>query len=669
MRTPKFYNWSPFVYINLDSMYDIIIMNGGGRMKKIEFDKSLQACYPEIAVEWHPTLNGELTPSNVHNGGSAKVFWLCPSGHTYQKSIAKRTKRGQGCPQCRIEKNAFANVHPELLQFYDYKKNEGIDPRTISYGSETKAWWKCPEGHSYEQPFHAKSSGAGCPICLHQQVAKDNCLAVLYPEIAKEWHPTKNDRLTAYDVMPQSHKEVWWLCLHGHEFLQKVYVHYRSGCPICDSEKRTSFPEQAIQYYLNKLFMAESRCKLGGFEADIYCPSIKVAIEYDGEFFHSGVDSEIREERKNQFFIEAGILLFRVKETKKSIDFICNDTKYGYEIKTTYTQDYYFVKDVIAAIISRINERFGKNYIIDVDIVRDKVAIINLYAQQKEENSFLIQKPLGAQKWDYEKNGETDLRLLPRTSKKKYWWKCPTCGNEWYGTLDSLVNSLTCNKCTRQVKSEIDMTPEISMGENAVFREFEVNLQTENTELASQWHPTKNGNFKPIHVAPRSGKRVWWLCPECGNEWPQYIKTRNNGKGARKCPICANNQKKDNTDSIIPFPDILFEEWHPTKNGDKKLTDYTPGSTIKVWWKCSKCGNDYECPIKTRKNGGGCNTCAIISRNTSKYKMVRNLDTGEIYESVMSAAEKTGTSRTSLSQCLNGRTKTAGGYRWEYYYE
>ena len=56
MRTPKFYNWSPFVYINLDSMYDIIIMNGGGRMKKIEFDKSLQACYPEIAVEWHPTL-------------------------------------------------------------------------------------------------------------------------------------------------------------------------------------------------------------------------------------------------------------------------------------------------------------------------------------------------------------------------------------------------------------------------------------------------------------------------------------------------------------------------------------------------------------------------------------------------------------------------------------
>ena len=120
-------------------------------------------------------------------------------------------------------------------------------------------------------------------------------------------------------------------------------------------------------------------------------------------FFHSGVESEIREERKNQFFIESGILLFRVKETKKTIDIICSDTEYGYKIKTTYTQDYYFVKDVIAAIISRINERFGKNYITDVDVNRDKVAIINLYAQQKEENSFLIQKPLGAQKWDHKK--------------------------------------------------------------------------------------------------------------------------------------------------------------------------------------------------------------------------------------------------------------------------
>ena len=126
------------------------------------------------------------------------------------------------------------------------------------------------------------------------------------------------------------------------------------------------------------------------------------------------------------------------------------------------------------------------------------------------------------------------------------------------------------------------MAPEIYLDSTAIFRELPKSIQTENPDLASQWHPTKKGYFKPCHVNPRSGKRVWWLCPECGNEWLQYIKTRSNGRTARKCPVCANNQKKDNLDTINPFLDILFEEWHPTKNGDKKLTDYTPGSTVKV---------------------------------------------------------------------------------------
>lgn len=647
-------------------------------MAKIQYEDSLQACYPDIASEWHPSMNVPLTSAEVHNGSSLNAYWVCSEGHIYQKTVSKRTKRGQGCPQCRMEKNAFAFVHPELLVFWDFEKNQDINPEKISYGSEKKVWWKCPKGHSYRQALHAKSAGAGCLICTKQIVSKETSLATERPDIAAEWHPTKNKGLvdgrgidisTPDKVTTGSKQKVWWLCPVGHEYPAVIYARKRTGCPICDSEKRTSFPEQAIQYYLNQLFVAESRSKLGGFEADIYCPIIKVAIEYDGEYFHSGNASDSREERKNQFFIDAGILLFRIKETKQKIEFSCSGTEYGYEIKTTYTQDYYFVEDVIGEIIKHINERFHKDYSLDVDIARDKVAIINLYAQQKNENSFLMQKPLGAQKWDYEKNGDIDLRLLPRTSKKKYWWKCPTCGNEWYGTLDSLVNSLTCNKCTRQVKAEIDMSPEIYMDSSAVFRELETSLQTENPELAAQWHPTKNGYFKPIHVSPRSGKRVWWLCPECGNEWPQYIKTRNNGKGARKCPICANNQKKNNTDSITPFLDILFEEWHPTKNGDKKLTDYTPGSNITVWWKCSKCGTEYECPIKTRKNGGGCNTCGMVSRNTSKYKKVRNIDTGEVFDSVISAAASTNTNRVSISHCLKGKQNTAGGFRWEYYVE
>lgn len=625
----------------------------------------LKTLSPVIAKEWHPSLNGELKPSDVHNGSSQYVWWLCPKGHSYRKAVSKRTIKGQGCPVCRLESRSFAKIHPELLLYWDYSKNKDINPNTVFFGSEQKIWWVCPSGHSYQQRISAKSLGAGCPICTHQIVTEETCLATINPEIAKEWHPTKNGELTPHDVMPYGRKRVWWLCPFGHEYQAVIYSRHKSGCPICDSEKRTSFPEQAIQFYLSKLFASESRKTVGGFEADIYCPDIRVAIEYDGEYFHKGKANDEREKRKNTFFSKEGLLLFRVKETKAEVPFSCNKTWYGYEINVKYTQDFTFIGTIISSILSIINERDGSHFTIDVNIVRDKVSIINQYAQSKENNSFLKQKPLGARKWDYSKNGNIDLSLLPKTSKKKYWWKCPTCGNEWFGPLDNVVNSLTCRKCSRQVKTEFDVAPEITMG-SSVFRELPHNLQIENPDLASQWHPTKNGNFKPVNVTAKSGKRVWWLCPACGHEWTQIVKTRNKGETARKCPKCSKNQKKK-SDNIEAFNPILYQEWDTEKNGDSKLDDYTPGSSIKVWWKCSKCGREYLYPIKNRKNGNGCAICGRANTNAAKYKKVRNIDTNEVFESIKAAANSCGVSHSMIWNCIRGKAKTAGGFRWEYY--
>jgi hypothetical protein len=32
------------------------------------------------------------------------------------------------------------------------------------------------------------------------------------PNLAKDWHPTKNGKLTPKDVFPGAHKKVWWQC-------------------------------------------------------------------------------------------------------------------------------------------------------------------------------------------------------------------------------------------------------------------------------------------------------------------------------------------------------------------------------------------------------------------------------------------------------------------------
>ena len=41
---------------------------------------------------------------------------------------------------------------------------------------------------------------------------KETCLVTVNPDLAKEWHPTKNGDLTPENVFSKSGKKVWWKC-------------------------------------------------------------------------------------------------------------------------------------------------------------------------------------------------------------------------------------------------------------------------------------------------------------------------------------------------------------------------------------------------------------------------------------------------------------------------
>ena len=56
---------------------------------------------PAVAKEWHPTLNGALTPEMVTVGSHRKVWWQCALGHVWKAAIYPRTgKQRCGCPIC-----------------------------------------------------------------------------------------------------------------------------------------------------------------------------------------------------------------------------------------------------------------------------------------------------------------------------------------------------------------------------------------------------------------------------------------------------------------------------------------------------------------------------------------------------------------------------------------
>ena len=58
---------------------------------------------PVLAMQWHPTKNGDLTPSTITAFSSKKVWWQCEYGHEWQATVNQRRHR-QICPYCRRRK-------------------------------------------------------------------------------------------------------------------------------------------------------------------------------------------------------------------------------------------------------------------------------------------------------------------------------------------------------------------------------------------------------------------------------------------------------------------------------------------------------------------------------------------------------------------------------------
>lgn len=199
---------------------------------------------PDLAAQWHPTKNRGTTPAELLPGSRRKVWWVCEKGHEWQATVKSRTG-GSGCPVCvnqalRPGVNDLAATHPELLAQWHPTKNGKLTPRDLTAGTRRRVWWVCEKGHEWQAAVLSRANGAGCPVCSSKTVIPgENDLATHFPEIAAQWHPTKNGALTARSVSPYSNRKVWWRCPLGHEYQARIGARTQSssGCPYCANRK------------------------------------------------------------------------------------------------------------------------------------------------------------------------------------------------------------------------------------------------------------------------------------------------------------------------------------------------------------------------------------------------------------------------------------------------
>jgi hypothetical protein len=126
---------------------------------------------PDLTKEWHPTLNGDLTPYDVTCGSNKKVWWQCSknSKHVWKREISIREK--SGCPYCAGQKatdeNNLLKFNSNLCKEWNYNKNKKR-PEEYTPNSGQKVWWKCKEcEHEWRASINSRNGKyhSGCPKC------------------------------------------------------------------------------------------------------------------------------------------------------------------------------------------------------------------------------------------------------------------------------------------------------------------------------------------------------------------------------------------------------------------------------------------------------------------------------------------------------------------------
>ena len=427
-------------------------------------DNNLLAMFPEIAKEWHITKNEGLTPKDFTYGSKHKGWWFCPEGHSYQSAITERTRRQKstGCPYCdgkkASEENNLLNTFPEIAKEWHPNKNDELVPRNVTYGSDKKVWWLCVKGHNYQAVVKNRTiKKSECPFCTGKNPSEENNFQKLFPEIAKEWHPKKNKELNSRNFTHGSKKKVWWLCPKGHSYEATINSRTnqsgKTGCPHCTHQ--SSEPEirilSELMYFFKKV---NSRYKIDGREIDVFLPDLKIAIEFDGSYWHRNKESKDLE--KNKFLLSQNIHLIRVRQFPlKPLNE--NDVQVG---KVTIVKK--DIDEILQKIIpfvdpdiqEKINIYSGQSSFVNEDIYNK---YRSYFPSPFPEKSILTTHPDISNEWDFDKNYPLKPENFTYGARHTAWWLCSKGHSYEAFIYDRVRVKLKCPYCSGKKTLNLDL--------------------------------------------------------------------------------------------------------------------------------------------------------------------------------------------------------------------
>ena len=271
---------------------------------------------------------------------------------------------------------------------------------------------------------------SGCPLCSnHIIIAGKNDFASEHPDLMIEW--SEKNTIDPTTIASRSGKKAWWKCSKcGYEWHSVIYnrVAHGTGCPECAQRLQTSMPEQVIYQYL-KLYYPDvvNRYKaewLKTSELDIYIPSLKCGIEYDGARWHQ---DNHRDEKKSALANRHGIALIRVREEKcpelENDDIVITAKKYDQNIDS--------LRPILEELFVVLNKQYGTE--LTFDSKGDWESFSREFIFEPLANTLAENRSDLLKEWDYGKNGNlkpehvsVNSSTLPLTLRRQKHLKEPS---------------------------------------------------------------------------------------------------------------------------------------------------------------------------------------------------------------------------------------------------
>jgi len=248
----------------------------------------------------------------VCTGKHCKVQLICPV-HGVFTPTANNHLRGGGCQLCArahvgrvrsLSRDEFLSRIPEKIAHYDYS-------HAVYKSKDTPVTVICQTHGEFTKTPNLIWRGQGCPHCFHNSASRK----ARFVEKAVATHGNKYD----YTNTIYSYDSVTIRCPTHGDFSQRSSDHIQgTGCPKCTHHR--SRGEEQLATWLTELgveFEVRNRKLIAPKELDIYIPSLKLAFEFNGLYYHSNavrseVDARNLHKVKSDIAMSAGVRVVHI---------------------------------------------------------------------------------------------------------------------------------------------------------------------------------------------------------------------------------------------------------------------------------------------------------------------------------------------------------------------